>query len=136
VDERRGEASHPEPPFELDERFPSGPWTGFFLQPPLRGRHWMELRLTFSNGRLRGDGRDRIGLFTFTGSYDVRDGTCRWVKRYVGAHDVAYAATTRARASGACGTSRLACAAASTSGRSAWPTPPRRSRARNRKRSK
>jgi hypothetical protein len=90
VDKRRRDASRPELPFELDERFPSGPWTGFFLQPPLRGRHWMELRLTFSNGRIRGDGRDRIGPFTFTGTYDVRDGTCHWTKRYLGAHDVAY----------------------------------------------
>ena len=24
---------------EPDERFPSGPWTGFFLQPILPGRH-------------------------------------------------------------------------------------------------
>ena len=50
----------------------------------------MELRLTFSHGRIRGDGRDRIGTFTFAGTYDVRDGTCHWTKRYVGQHAVAY----------------------------------------------
>jgi hypothetical protein len=50
----------------------------------------MELRLTFSNGRIRGDGRDRIGAFTFAGSYDLHDGTCHWMKRYVGRHEVAY----------------------------------------------
>lgn len=81
----------PNPPGEQDGRFPSGPWTGFFLQRGLPGRQWMELRLTFSNGRIRGDGRDRIGAFTFTGRYDVRDGRCHWMKRYIGGHDVAYA---------------------------------------------
>jgi hypothetical protein len=84
------DASHTEPLLEQDNRFPSGPWTGFYLQPPMAGRQWMELRLSFSNGRIRGDGRDRVGAFTFTGSYDVRDGRCHWMKRYVGQHEVAY----------------------------------------------
>jgi hypothetical protein len=80
----------PDPPVDQDSRFPSGPWTGYFLQRSLPGRQWMELQLTFNNGRIRGDGRDRIGAFTFTGRYDLGDGRCRWTKRYVGRHDVAY----------------------------------------------
>ena len=79
-----------QPALETDSRFPSGPWTGFFLQRMLAGRQWMELRLTFAAGRLRGAGRDAIGAFVFTGRYDVRDGTCHWTKRYTARHDVAY----------------------------------------------
>ncbi len=84
--------SSPEPPVEQDDRFPSGPWTGFFLQPMLTAgiRHWMELTLTFRNGVLRGEGRDRVGAFLIVGRYDLTDGTCRWSKRYIGKHDVNY----------------------------------------------
>ena len=52
---------NPEPkkerPVESDDRFPSGPWKGFFLQPILPGRHWMELILTFREGVMTGEGR-------------------------------------------------------------------------------
>jgi hypothetical protein len=50
----------------------------------------MELTLTFAGGRLTGEGRDRVGKFTVEGNYDVADGKCRWVKRYVGRHAVRY----------------------------------------------
>ena len=76
-----------EPDVEQDPRFPSGPWTGFFLE---RGRQWMELVLTFRAGTVRGEGRDRIGTFLITGRYDVADGKCWWTKRYLGRHDIAY----------------------------------------------
>lgn len=72
---------------ETDPRFPSGKWVGFFLDRRLPGRHRMELTLSFSGGRLTGEGR---GSFTFTGSYDVADGQCKWVKRYVKAHAIHY----------------------------------------------
>jgi hypothetical protein len=75
---------------ETDPRFPSGPWTGFFLQPVLPGRHQMELRLTFQHGQLTGDGRDWVGPFILRGRYDVADGRCYWTKRYLGRHDVFY----------------------------------------------
>jgi hypothetical protein len=78
------------PPVEADPRFPSGPWEGFFLQPILVGRHRMELSLTFSGGVLRGDGRDRIGLFLMRGRYDLKDGQCWWTKSYIGKHDIFY----------------------------------------------
>ena len=75
---------------ETDPRFPSGPWTGFFLQPLVPGRHLMELRLTFRGGVLTGEGRDWVGAFVIRGQYAVADGRCHWTKRYVGRHDVFY----------------------------------------------
>jgi hypothetical protein len=75
---------------ESDPRYPSGPWTGFFTQPVLPGRHQMELHLTFRNGVMTGEGRDWVGDFTLTGRYSVDDGRCHWSKRYVGKHDVFY----------------------------------------------
>jgi hypothetical protein len=79
-----------EPPVETDSRFPSGPWKGFFLQPVLPGRHWMELHLTFRDGRLNGEGRDWVGLFLMTGRYDLQDGRCWWTKAYIGRHELEY----------------------------------------------
>jgi hypothetical protein len=75
---------------ETDPRFPSGKWVGFFLDKRLPGRHQMEVALTFAGGRLTGAGRDRVGTFTFHGTYDAADGRCEWVKQYVKAHLVTY----------------------------------------------
>jgi hypothetical protein len=75
---------------ETDPRFPSGPWTGFFLQEAIPGRHRMELHLTFVGGGLSGEGRDWVGQFILRGRYTVGDGTCHWTKRYLGKHDVFY----------------------------------------------
>lgn len=75
---------------EQDARFPSGAWEGYYLQPMLPGRHWMELKLTFREGNLRGEGRDRIGLFIFVGRYSIDDGQCWWTKTYIGKHNVFY----------------------------------------------
>jgi hypothetical protein len=81
----------PEPPLEeTDPRFPSGPWTGFFLMDHLPGRHQMELHLSFRQGVMTGEGRDRVGSFLIRGKYSVDDGKCHWTKRYIGQHDVAY----------------------------------------------
>jgi hypothetical protein len=78
------------PGVEPDGRFPSGPWTGFFLQPSLPGKHWMELRLIFRNGIMEGEGRDRVGEFRFKGRYQVSDGKCWWTKTYIKQHSIAY----------------------------------------------
>lgn len=76
---------------ETDDRFPSGPWEGFFLQPMLRkGRSWMELSLTFRAGVMTGEGRDQVGEFVVRGRYNLDDGKCWWAKRYLGKHDVHY----------------------------------------------
>ena len=75
---------------ETDPRFPSGPWTGFFLQPLVPGRHLMELQLTFRTGTMTGEGRDWVGSFLIRGRYDLADGKCHWTKRYLAKHDVFY----------------------------------------------
>ncbi|MDX2039336.1 MAG: hypothetical protein SFX72_21995 [Isosphaeraceae bacterium] len=75
---------------ETDDRFPSGEWTGFFLQPVLPGKHWMELHLRFRDGKIEGDGRDFVGEFLFKGRYDLEDGRCWWTKSYLLKHSIAY----------------------------------------------
>ena len=76
---------------ETDPRFPSGRWTGFFLQPDSPGRRYMmEIHLTFRNGALNGEGRDVVGKFVMRGRYDTSNGKCHWTKRYLGQHDVFY----------------------------------------------
>lgn len=75
---------------ETDERFPSGPWCGFYLQPPSRQQFRTDLFLTFSDGLMTGDGTDPIGKFIIRGRYNVEDGKCRWLKTYLGQHEVFY----------------------------------------------
>jgi hypothetical protein len=75
---------------ETDSRFPSGKWVGFFLDRRKPGRDQMEMTLTFADGRLSGTGRDRVGSFTFSGTYQTSDGKCEWVKQYVNAHAIIY----------------------------------------------
>lgn len=75
---------------ERDPRFPSGPWTGFYLQYWLPGRHPMELDLTFSDGAVDGKGEDTVGPFTIAGQYDLVTGECKWAKQYIGRHCVYY----------------------------------------------
>jgi hypothetical protein len=82
--------AEPDDLLETDPRFPSGPWTGFYVQPARPGKHWMDLRLTFRAGDLVGTGRDRVGHFAFKGAYDTADGQCKWTKHYVRMHDVGY----------------------------------------------
>ncbi len=84
------EGSQPDMTVEEDSRFPSGPWKGFFLQPVLPGRHWMELSLTFRRGELRGEGRDWVGAFHIKGRYEIESGKCWWTKQYVGKHAIQY----------------------------------------------
>jgi hypothetical protein len=50
----------------------------------------MELSLTFFERVMTGEGRDMIGRFLIRGKYNLDDGKCRWTKRYIGKHDVAY----------------------------------------------
>jgi hypothetical protein len=82
----------PAPPADLetDPRFPSGPWTGFFMQKQIPGRHLMELNLIFRQGGMSGEGRDWVGPFVIKGRYEIGDGQCHWTKRYLGKHDVFY----------------------------------------------
>jgi hypothetical protein len=75
---------------ETNTKFPSGPWTGFFLQCWIPGRHMMAIDLTFTGGHLEAKGSDLVGPFTFQGEYIPADGKCQWVKRYLGKHRVTY----------------------------------------------
>lgn len=76
---------------ETDPRFPSGPWVGYYTQAgAARSRGSMDMLLTFRAGQLTGCGRDPVGNFIFRGRYDLLEGGCRWVKSYLGKHDVHY----------------------------------------------
>jgi hypothetical protein len=79
-----------EPAVEPDPRFPSGPWTGYFLQTARPGRHRMELHLSWRGGTVSGEGRDFVGEFVIRGTYDTATGNCEWVKQYLGKHAVSY----------------------------------------------
>jgi hypothetical protein len=76
------------PSCETDDRFPSGPWSGYFLQYNVQSR--TELVLTFVNGVISGTGGDWVGPFVIRGRYETSDGKCWWTKRYLGRHEVAY----------------------------------------------
>ena len=73
---------------EVDARFPSGFWTGYWQQRGRRGR--MEMGLTFAGGKLFGEGRDAVGDFAVSGGYDAERGHCAMLKTYLGQHDVHY----------------------------------------------
>ena len=75
---------------EQDPRFPSGPWTGFFLQFWLPGRNTTDVTMTYSRGEMTGRGYDRVGPFNIDGTYDVGTGECEWTKQYLGKHSVRY----------------------------------------------
>jgi len=75
---------------ETDPSFPSGPWTGFFLQRLVPGRHQMEIKITFRGGVLSGSGRDLVGTFSLQGRYELANGHCSFMKSYLGKHSVSY----------------------------------------------
>jgi hypothetical protein len=50
----------------------------------------MELRLTFRQGSLEGEGRDWVGPFTVRGKYEIDSGKCWWTKHYLGKHSLFY----------------------------------------------
>ena len=78
---------------ETDERFPGGPWKGFFLQEwsdRSSPRHAMRLALDFAEGHIHGDGEDSVGEFLIDGNYETTSGRCTFVKQYVGTHSILY----------------------------------------------
>jgi hypothetical protein len=46
--------------------------------------------LTFTNGRMTGEGNDIAGPFIISGGYDPASKECHWTKTYIRQHDVAY----------------------------------------------
>jgi hypothetical protein len=87
----------PDEPHETDDRFPTGEWTGFYMQPDSRQRYKMDLFLEFLDGKISGKGDDPVGEFTISGTYDATTGECSWTKQYVGQHGVEYAGEARQR---------------------------------------
>ena len=68
---------------ETDNRFPSGRWKGYFLQPHANaGRCWMQLYIEFFDGRLHGQGSDIVGAFVIKGEYALDTGGVRFQKHY------------------------------------------------------
>ena len=70
--------------------FPSGQWTGFFLEDHRPEKGWMHLYLNFQNGVIEGEGTDYVGPWHINGTYSEDDSTCQWVKQYLGQHQVVY----------------------------------------------
>lgn len=74
----------------MSEKFPSGPWVGFYTYSRHSKKYMMDLVLEFKGGKMTGDGADGIGLFVISGHYSVQSGECSWVKQYIGRHAVDY----------------------------------------------
>jgi hypothetical protein len=61
-------------------------WTGYYVQ---NGHHDMEFDLSFEkNGTITGSGSDKIGTFTWTGTF--KGDNVQAIKNYVGKHTVEY----------------------------------------------
>jgi len=76
--------------FETDTRFPSGEWIGFWLhKTAFEGRQAMSLALSFTRGKLTGEGKDIIGAFTMQGRYDLSTGKVV-IHKYYPQHHVLY----------------------------------------------
>jgi hypothetical protein len=80
---------------ECDDRFPTGEWTGFYVQPDSRQRYLMDLVLQFAQGRMSGMGSDPVGKFAISGAYDTTTAKCSWTKQYLGQHSVSYVGQAR-----------------------------------------
>ena len=72
--------------------YPSGAWRGYWEQLFFGRQPMHDLTLYFAAGRIDGAGRDMIGRFTFSGSYD-NEGHVTLTKQYVGRHSVLYHGT-------------------------------------------
>ena len=68
----------------------SGRWQGFWKQLFLGRQSMTPFTLRFAEGSVTGQGRDIVGRFTFSGSYDEITGAVRMVKQYIGRHQVLY----------------------------------------------
>ncbi|HET6246176.1 MAG TPA: hypothetical protein VFE47_00610 [Tepidisphaeraceae bacterium] len=85
----KDESDNPRPRSETDPRFPSGPWTGFWVQRGM-GKQKMRLSLWFAGGKVGGSGADIVGRFSFDGRYDLKTGKCVMTKQYEHAHRIHY----------------------------------------------
>ncbi len=78
--------------FEQHPNFPSGEWTGFYTysQGPGVDKEPMAFLLEFKDGIILGSGSDPVGPFSWRGTYDIEQMTCRIIKSYLGKHEVFY----------------------------------------------
>ena len=70
--------------------YPSGRWEGFWVQQMWGRQAMTPFSLHFANGQVTGEGKDMVGRFTFSGTYDENTGAVRMVKQYIGKHQVLY----------------------------------------------
>jgi hypothetical protein len=63
--------------------YPSGTWRGYWDQEMFGRQPMGPLVLQFRGGRIKGEGRDIVGPFTFKGEYDEH-GAVSMVKQYHG----------------------------------------------------
>ena len=75
---------------ESDNRLPTGEWNGFYLENHQPRRGWMHLYMSFTDGKIKGEGTDYVGPWVAHGEYDLETGICSWVKQYIGKHQVIY----------------------------------------------
>jgi len=69
--------------------FHSGYWNGYWEQLGFGRQLMVRFTLKFSEGKISGEGRDILGPFIFTGTYEA-DGIVKMVKYYLGKHRVFY----------------------------------------------
>jgi hypothetical protein len=69
--------------------YPTGVWRGYWEAAGWGRQEMQELVLRFADGKVTGDGVDRVGRFTFRGTYEP-SGTVTLVKQYIGRHQVIY----------------------------------------------
>jgi hypothetical protein len=70
--------------------YPSGRWEGFWVQEMWGRQAMTPFYLNFASGRVTGEGKDMVGRFTFSGTYDETTGELRLVKQYIRKHQVLY----------------------------------------------
>jgi hypothetical protein len=75
---------------ESDNRLPTGEWNGFYLERGNSKRGWMHLYMSFTDGKIKGEGTDYVGPWVANGEYDLETGACAWVKQYLQKHQVHY----------------------------------------------
>ncbi|MEM6552579.1 MAG: hypothetical protein AAF750_10695 [Planctomycetota bacterium] len=76
-------------PTETDPRFPSGAWRGYWIQDDFTG--WMEVDLTFRQGKIIGEGTDPVSRYTMRGTYDLDTGKVVIRKHYLNQYMLPYA---------------------------------------------
>ena len=110
---------------ESDPRFPSGKWVGFFLDKRMPGKHQMEIVLTFAAGRMTGDGRDRVGIVSHFKARTISPtASANGSSNTSAPMESAITASTKARGSGAPGSTSPWSPVVSTSGPKGWKTQP------------